>query len=150
MDVGVFAREFESLGRAVEIGVAGGSVISVSFPETPGADADPDHQLLDRIDAYLGGAADHLDDAEIALTVPTDHRAVLEATRNVPYGETVALDRVIRMAGLDPDDDADRETARTALAENPIPLLVPDHRVRDAPSGAPGAVAESLRAVESG
>jgi methylated-DNA-[protein]-cysteine S-methyltransferase len=150
MDVGVFAREFESLGRAVEIGVAGGSVISVSFPEAPAADADPDHPLFDRIDAYLGGVADHLADVEIALTVPTDHRAVLEATRNVPYGETVALDRVVRMAGLDPDDDADRETARTALAENPIPLLVPDHRVRDAPGGAPGAVAELLRAVESG
>ena len=149
MDVGVFAREFESLGRAVEIGVAGGSVISVSFPEAPEADADPDHPLLDRIDAYLGGEPDHFDDVEIALTVPTDHRQVLEATRNVPYGETVSLARVLRMAGLDPDDDADRETARNALAENPIPLFVPDHRVRDTPGGASGAIAERLRAVEA-
>jgi methylated-DNA-[protein]-cysteine S-methyltransferase len=149
MDVGVFAREFDSLGRAVEIGVASGSVISVSFPDAVESDADPDHPLLDRIDAYLGGESDHFDDVEIALTVPTDHRRVLEATRNAPYGETVSLDRILRMSGLDPDDSADRETARTALAQNPIPVFVPDHRVRDAPGGAPGAVTERLRAVES-
>ena len=149
MDVGVFVREFESLGRAVEVGVAGGSVISVSFPEPPEGDADSDHPLLDRIGAYLDGEPDHFDDVEIALTVPTDHRQVLEATRNVPYGETVSLDRVLRMAGLDPDDDADRGTARNALAENPIPLFIPDHRVRDAPNGAPDTVAERLRALES-
>ena len=146
---GVFAREFEPLGRAIEIGVASGSVISVSFPGTPGADADPEHPLFDRIDAYLGGRSDHFDDVEIALTVPTDHRQVLAATRNVPYGETVSLDRVVRMAGLDPDDDDARETTRTALAGNPIPLFVPAHRVRDAPGGAPAEVADRLRAIES-
>ena len=147
---GVFAREFDRLGRAVEVGVASGSVISVSFPASADGTAERDHPLFDRLDAYLGGNSDHFDDVEIALTVPTDHRKVLEATRNVPYGETVSLDRVVRMAGLDPDDDAARETARTALAENPIPLFVPDHRVRDAPGGAPSDVAERLRAVESG
>jgi methylated-DNA-[protein]-cysteine S-methyltransferase len=62
----------------------------------------------------------------------------------------VSLDRVARMAGLDPDDDADTETARAALAENPIPLFVPDHRVGDAPGGTPTAVAERLRAIEAG
>ena len=146
---GVFAREFERLGRAVEVGVASGAVISMAFPSAPAADARGDHPLFDRIGAYLDGDADHFDDVEIALTVPTDHRRVLEATRNVPHGETVSLDRVVRMAGLDPDDDGDRETARTALAENPVPLFVPDHRVRDAPGGAPEEVAERLRAVES-
>ena len=146
---GVFAREFEQLGRAVEIGVASGTVISVSFPSTPGGDAGRDHPLFDRIDAYLAGNADHFDDVDVGLTVPTDHRAVLEATRNVPHGETVAPERVVRMAGLDSDDDSDRATARTALAENPVPLFVPDHRVRDAPGGAPAPVTERLRRIES-
>ncbi|GGJ09363.1 methylated-DNA--protein-cysteine methyltransferase [Halobellus salinus] len=146
---GVFAREFESLERAVEIGIASDSVISVSFPADLDDAADGQHPLFDRIGAYLGGRSDHLDDVEVALTVPTDHRQVLEATRNIPHGKTVSLDRVIRMAGLDPDDDAARETARTALAGNPTPLFVPDHRVRDAPGGAPAGVAERLRAIES-
>jgi len=148
MDVGVFARASERLNRTVEIGVASGRVISVSFPETPPDDAESDHPLLDRVFAYLDGEADHFDDVEVALTVPTDQRRVLEATRNVPHGETVTLDRVIRMAGLDPDDRADVETARTALSENPVPLFVPDHRVRDAPGGAPPSVAERLREIE--
>ena len=146
---GVFAREFEQLGRAVEIGVASGTVISVSFPSTPGGDVGRDHPLFDRIDAYLAGNADHFDDVDIGLTVPTDHRTVLEAARNIPHGETISLDRVVRMAGLNPDDDGDRATARTALAENPVPLFVPDHRVRDAPGGAPTAVAKRLQRIES-
>lgn len=147
---GVFAREFGRLGSAIEIGVASDTVISVSFPDAPAEDAAADHPLFDRIGAYLDGADDHFDDVEIGLTVPTDHRRVLEATRNVPHGETVSLDRVARMAGLDPDDADDAETARAALAANPIPLFVPDHRVGDAPGGTPAAVAERLRAIEAG
>ncbi|RLM59602.1 methylated-DNA--[protein]-cysteine S-methyltransferase [Halobellus sp. Atlit-31R] len=149
MDVGVFARESERLGRTVEVGVASGRVISVAFPASPPADAEAGHPLLDRVFAYLDGASDHFDDVDVALTVPTGQRRVLDATRNIPYDETVSLDRVLRMADLDPDDADDVATARTALAENPVPLFVPDHRVRDAPSGAPAAVAERLRAIES-
>lgn len=149
MDVGVFARESDQLTRAVEIGIASGRVISVSFPETPPADAEADHPLLDRVSAYLTGERDHFDDVDVALTVPTDQRSVLEATRNVPHGETVSLDRVVRMAGLDPDERAALDTARTALSENPVPLFVPDHRVRDAPGGAPPSVAARLREIES-
>ncbi|SDX56599.1 MGMT family protein [Halobellus clavatus] len=149
MDVGVFARESDQLTRAVEIGIASGRVISVSFPETPPADAEADHPLLDRVSAYLAGERDHFDDVDVALTVPTDQRSVLEATRNVPHGETVSLDRVVRMAGLDPDERAALDTARTALSENPVPLFVPDHRVRDAPGGAPPSVAARLREIES-
>jgi methylated-DNA-[protein]-cysteine S-methyltransferase len=37
---------------------------------------------------------------------------------------------------------------REALAANPVPLLIPDHRVRDGPSGAPPPVEQKLRAVE--
>lgn len=150
MDDGVFARESDRLGRAVEIGIVGGRVIGVSFPTAPPDDAETAHPLLDRVFAYLDGESDHFDDVEIGLTVPTDHRRVLEATRNVPYGETVTLDRVVRMAGLDPDEAGDVETAREALSENPVPLFVPDHRVRDAPGGAPAPVTERLREIESG
>ncbi|ERG96476.1 MAG: methylated DNA-protein cysteine methyltransferase [Haloquadratum walsbyi J07HQW2] len=73
---------------------------------------------------------------------------MLEATRNIPYGEAVTLDRVLRMAGLDEDDTDDRSTAQRALGENPIPLIIPDHRIRDAPSGAPPDVITELRNIE--
>jgi len=149
MDVGIVARDSTLLDRAVELGVASGRVVGVSFPVSPPDDAGTEHPLLNRVFAYLDGEKDHFDDVDVALTVPTDQRRVLEATRNVPYGETVSLDRVIRMAGLDPEERADVETAKTALSENPVPIFVPDHRVRDAPGATPDSVARRLRALES-
>ncbi|SFR40684.1 methylated-DNA-[protein]-cysteine S-methyltransferase [Halogeometricum rufum] len=148
VDAGVFARDSDRLGRAIQIGVASGNVISVSFPETAPADADADHPLLDRAFAYLDGDEDHFDDVPVALTVPTDHRRVLDAVRKLPYGETVDFRRVVRMAGMDPEDDDDVATARTALRENPVLLFVPDHRVEDASGATPDEVARRLRGVE--
>jgi methylated-DNA-[protein]-cysteine S-methyltransferase len=147
---GIYARESSHLDRAVQLGVAGDRVISVSFPESAPADADPDHPLLDRVDAYFDGAEDDFDDVEVGLTVPTKQREVLEAVRNIPYGERVTVKRVLSMVpDTDPEDSDARETAREALASNPVPLFVPDHRVRDGPSGAPPEVADRLRALES-
>jgi methylated-DNA-[protein]-cysteine S-methyltransferase len=147
---GICARESEYLGRYVQLGVAGDRVISVSFPETAPADAETEHDLLDRIDDYLAGAEDDFDDVTVGLTVPTEHRKVLESVRNVPYGEQITVKRVLSMTpDVDADSDDDVATARTALAENPVPLFVPDHRVRDGPSGAPAAVAERLRDLET-
>ena len=148
MDAGVYARTVDRLGRAVQVGVASGRVISVSFPDAAPADAAGDHPLLDRIEAYLAGTEDDFDDVEVALTVPTDQRRVLSALRSVPHGRTVTLERLASLAGLDADDEGDRETVRTALRENPVPLFVPDHRVRDASGATPGDVAEHLRSVE--
>ncbi|NIB98690.1 MGMT family protein [Halobacterium sp. R2-5] len=147
---GIYARDSSYLDRAVQLGVAGDRVISVSFPETAPTDADPDHPLLDRVDDYFDGAEDDFDDVEVGLTMPTKHREVLEAVRNIPYGERVTVKRVLSMVpDVDPEDSDARETARTALAENPVPLFVPDHRVRDGPSGAPPEVVDRLRALES-
>jgi methylated-DNA-[protein]-cysteine S-methyltransferase len=143
---GLYARESPTLGRAVQLGIAGDRVISVSFPESAPADSDPAHPLLDRVFAYLDGAEDHFDDVPVALTVPTDQRAVLEAVRNVPSGETVDVERLARLAGV--DDDSAQETVRAALRANPVPLFIPDHRI-DGPGATPDGVAERLRTVES-
>jgi methylated-DNA-[protein]-cysteine S-methyltransferase len=146
-DAGVFARAFE--GCVVELGVASGRVVGVSFPDDVPGDADPDHPLLDRIGAYLDGEADQFDDVQVALTVPTDQRSVLEAVRNVPHGETVSVARIARLAGLDDEDDEDLRTVEAALRENPVPLFVPDHRV-EGPGATPPEVVRLLRSVESG
>jgi methylated-DNA-[protein]-cysteine S-methyltransferase len=147
-DAGIYAREFEPLGRAVEIGVASGKVVGVSFPDAAPADAEYDHPLLDRIDDYLAGDADHFDDVPVALTVPTDRRRVLEAVRKLPYGETVRRSRVANLAGLDSDDDEDLRLVEEALRENPVPLFVPDHRVEGVHGATPGAGAEPLGRLE--
>lgn len=148
-DAGIYARQSETVGRVVQLGVASGQVIDVSFPAEVPPDADPEHPLLDRIFAYLDGAEDEFEDVETAITVPTAQRQVLDAVTQIPYSETGNTRQVAHMANLDPDDEEDAQTVRTALRANPVPILVPDHRVTDAPGATPDEVAARLRNVES-
>jgi len=146
-DTGVFARRFDRLGRAVEVGVASGRAISVSFPESPAADAGSDHALLDRVGQYLDGERVDPAEAPVALTVPTDARRVLEAVRTVPHGESATVREVLRLAGMDPEED-EESAVRDALRGNPVPLFVPDHRVAGDAGATPAAVRGTLRAIE--
>jgi len=145
---GVFTREYDALDRAVEVGFASGRVISVSFPSTPSADADAENELLDRIGAYLAGDAEGFDEFDAALTLDTDERDVLDALRRVDHGETVSRSQLIRTVGKDPDDRADVEFVDGALRSNPVPLLIPDHRVDGGPYATPRSVRRRFRAVE--
>ncbi|MFC5970501.1 MGMT family protein [Halomarina salina] len=146
---GIYARNSEYLDRYVQVGLASGKVISLSFPHEPDEDAETDLPLLDRIEGYVEGERESFEDVELGLTVPTDQREVLLAVREIPYGQQVTVERLARtVPGLDGDDEADQDTIRAALAENPIPLLVPDHRVRDGSSGAPPDVVQHLRTIE--
>jgi methylated-DNA-[protein]-cysteine S-methyltransferase len=147
-DAGIFARESASLGRAVQVGVAGGRLVAVEFPESVPPDAGSDHPILDRVLAAVEGDADALGDVAVALTVPTDHRRVLEAVGKVPRGETVTVDRLASLAGLDADDPDDRATVEAALRGNPVPVAIPDHRV-EGPGATPPEVAAALRRAES-
>lgn len=144
---GIYTRESDYLDRCVQVGIAGDRVLSVSFPASLATDADPEHPLLDRLFEYLAGAPDEFDDIELALTVPTDQRAVLDAVRELAYGDQTTVEQPARrIPTLDADDD--RDHVRTALDENPIPILIPDHRVRDGPSAAPPKVEQKLRSLE--
>ncbi|MFC6787697.1 MGMT family protein [Halobaculum halobium] len=148
-DTGVFGRRFDAIDRVLELGTASGRLISVSFAEDLSGDVDSEHPLLDRLDEYVAGAEDDFADLEIAITVPTAQRSVLESVRNIPYGEAIDLERVAKMtADLDHEDDADLETAREALRANPVPIVIPDHRVRNAAGATPEAVAARLREIE--
>ncbi|MEF8814155.1 MAG: MGMT family protein [Halovenus sp.] len=148
-DAGIYARHSDFLDRHVQVGLAQGRVISLSFPTTPADEAQSELPLLDRLAAYLDGERDDFEDVTVAMTMPTPHRKVLEKVREIPYGEEATVEQVTRMVpDRDPDDDDDLGTVREALAENPVPLLLPDHRVRDGPSGAPPSVEQKLRVVE--
>lgn len=144
---GIYARESGYLDSYVQIALAQGRVISVSFPTEPEPEAGSEHALLDRIEAYLGGERDTFEDVQVALTVPTDQRAVLDAVGSIPYGETATVEQLARMTpGCDPDESA--PTIREAVTANPAPVLIPTHRVRDVAGSEPADVAEKLRAVE--
>ncbi|NHN42384.1 methylated-DNA--[protein]-cysteine S-methyltransferase [Halorubellus sp. JP-L1] len=147
---GIYAREIDYLERYVQFGVASGRVISVSFPETAPEDASDTYDLLDRFERYCEGISEEdFADVEVGLTVPTGERKVLETLRQVGYGEQVSVAQLANMTPtLDPDDEQDVITVREALAENPLPVLVPDHRVRDGPSALPPQVEQQLRSLE--
>jgi len=147
---GIYARSMPELESTVQLGVASGQLIQASFPETADANAEAEHELLDRIEAYATGETeDDFRDVEIALTIPTDQRAVLQTLRTVPYGESTTIDSLVRRTpGLDPDAEDARETVRAALAENPIPIVLPDHRVDGGHGATPGPVRRRLRAIE--
>ncbi|MFA9415839.1 MGMT family protein [Natrinema sp. HArc-T2] len=149
-DAGIYARESSYLDRYVQVGAASGRVLSVSFPDVPDDDAEADHPVLDRIFEYLDGLEPiTFDDVQVAMTMPTDQRAVLESVQEIPYGDQVTVDTLARMtSGLDHEDDDDIIRVRTALSENPTPILIPDHRVRDGPSAAPPDVEQKLRSIE--
>ena len=145
---GMYSRELPALDRHVQIGLAQGRVLSVEFPVEPDPEAvvDPSHELLDRVLAYFEGTPEEFEDVIVALTMQTDHRAVLKTVRKLPYGESATVEQVGRMA---PElDSEDKNAVRTALAENPAPLLIPDHRVTDGPSSAPATVVRACRALE--
>ena len=142
---GVFARRYDELGRAVEMGFAGGRVIAVSFPAEPPADADGDHELLDRVGGYLRGERDEFTEVTVGLTVPTAQRDALEALRTVPYAESVSVSRLTRLAGFDSNDPDDLDAVTEALAANPVPVLVPDHRGDGVPYATPSDVRAALR-----
>lgn len=146
---GIYARWCPPLDRYVQCGVAGQKVISVSFPREEDPNAATDFSLLDRIEAYLAGETDDFEDVEVGITVPTDQRSVLETVRSIPHGETASVEQVTRMTpGLNGAEEDDRHTVTEALATNPVPVLVPCHRVADGPSGAPADVARTLRDIE--
>jgi len=148
MTPGIYAQRFDELDTVIQLGIASGQVIDVSFPDTVPDDATTDHEVFTLINDYLDGDRLALTDVEIALTVPTDHRQVLDALQNVSAGNTVTVSRLARLAGMDEDSEEDQAAIRDALQANPVPLLIPDHRVHDAQGATPSDVAATLRDLE--
>lgn len=146
---GIFATESPYLERYVQIGLASGRVLKVTFPTTPDEDALDSHEILDRVEQYFEGGKNTFDDIDVALTLPTDKRNVLLKLREVPFGTQISVKQLATMtSGIDPEDEDDIELVREALAANPAPIIIPDHRVRDGPSAAPPDVEQKLRTLE--
>jgi methylated-DNA-[protein]-cysteine S-methyltransferase len=84
------------------------------------------HSLGDRFRHYFEGEPDDFADVEIDLLGATSfQRAVADALRAVPYGETVTYGELAALAG---HPNAQR-AAGTFCAGNRFPIVVPCHRV---------------------
>jgi methylated-DNA-[protein]-cysteine S-methyltransferase len=111
------------------------------FPEALEAPPPPDVQhAIDGITALLRGEA--IDLTAVALDVedlPAFNRRVYEVARAIPQGATLSYGEIAAKLG------EPREAARDvgqALGQNPIPIIVPCHRVLAA-NGKPGGFSAS-------
>lgn len=82
------------------------------------------HRLRDAIDAVLAGRRRGSDIAFLG-TLPKFHQAVLRTTSTIPRGSMRPYSWVARHSG----SPAAVRAAGTALAHNPVPFVVPCHRV---------------------
>ena len=98
--------------------------------------------VVARIIAYAGGAEDAFQDLTLDLcAVPDLQRRIYEHIRQLGWGETTTYGAIARWLG----DVAMSRTVGTAMGQNPIPLIVPCHRVlaadgRTGGFSAPGGV----------
>ena len=109
-----------------------GAVVHVALPGA--ATPDPvgpsrrDPTVARRVAAWFAGGADLVDlpiDLSEAGLSPLQ-RHILETVRaEVPYGETATYGEVAELAGR----PGAARAVGTAMARNPVPLLVPCHRV---------------------
>lgn len=113
-------------GRAgvsrIELPVAGA-------PRDPEIDVPPerDEDVAAALDAWFAGEQRELDLTADLESVPSRfRRTVLETLRReVPWGETVTYGELATMAGA----PGAARAVGTAMATNPVPLVVPCHRV---------------------
>jgi methylated-DNA-[protein]-cysteine S-methyltransferase len=98
--------------------------------EAPGYFTD----LIERFRAYFSGCRTEFpDNLDLADATPFQ-RAVWEAIRLIPYGETRSYAWAAKMAGW----PGAARAAGQALARNPLPIIVPCHRVLAADGGIGG------------
>ena len=82
-------------------------------------------QALAQVEEYLRGEREEFDLVLDWTGVDATHRHVLETLREIaPFGTTVTYGELGRRAGID-----DPRDVGVLMARNPIPLVVPCHRV---------------------
>lgn len=107
--------------------LAGGRVVELGHPR-PQAEEEgtSPHPLAQRLTAWFAGAEDAFLDVELELEWCTPfQRALLDALRTVPRGETVSYGELAALAGK----PRAARAAGTFCAENRFAILVPCHRV---------------------
>ena len=106
---------------------SGGAVQGLILQGFPGAHADPNPfgDLPWRLGRYLKGEQVSFNDKLDLNGASTFKRAVWVATRAIPYGQSRSYGWIARQIG---NPGALRAVGQ-ALAKNPLPIVVPCHRV---------------------
>ena len=102
------------------------AIAALSQPPSPDAEAEAIARQAEReLAEYLAGTRRTFSVPVDLSAAPPFRRTVFEALRAVPFGRTVTYAALARRAG---SPRAARAVGQ-AMAHNPVPLLVPCHRV---------------------
>lgn len=120
-------------------------------PDEPSADASSPAQrwlreLADQLTAYFGGEC-HCFDITIAASGTPFQHTVWAALREIPYGETRSYGEIARAIGR----PRAARAVGAATGANPVPLIVPCHRVLGADgrlTGFAGGLATKRRLLD--
>jgi methylated-DNA-[protein]-cysteine S-methyltransferase len=131
-----------------------GRLTGVRFAGRVDADAGGDPTLAAcarQLEEYFSGTRHRFDLPFSLPTAPFDH-TVLTAVAEIPFGERTSYGAVTRAVGLEFEDV---RAVAAAIGRNPLPIVVPCHRVIGADgslTGYGGGLARKARllALESG
>ena len=124
MSVRRAAYEVEGWGVG-ELWLGDGVVVEIDHPR-PGRQTAQRHELGERLSAWFAGSRDDFLDVELELDWATPFtRALVDALRSVPYGDTVTYGELAALAGR----PGAARAAGTFCARNRFAVVVPCHRV---------------------
>ncbi len=127
-----YAMFSKDLGLYVQMALREDKVISVSLSDKkPEGPYGTDHPYLARVIEHLSSGGDDLRDIPVDLQVSGFQRKVLEALRSIPPGEVITYGEVARRIGR----PRAARAVGSACARNPVPIIVPCHRVVPASGG---------------
>jgi methylated-DNA-[protein]-cysteine S-methyltransferase len=107
-------------------------------------------EAVDGIVGLLGGSSADLSSIPLDLDgIPDFHRRVYEIAQTIPAGETLSYGEIAARLG----DPSQARAVGAALGANPIPIVIPCHRVlaangRTGGFSAPGGVSTKLKLLE--
>lgn len=128
----MYVRFSEELGLYVEMTMRGDRVQRVNLADAPPAGIpEGDHPYLARILDHIATGRDDLRDIPLDLEVTPFERKVLDVLRQIPPGELVTYGDVARRLG----QPSAARAVGNAVAKNPIPIIIPCHRVVPAAGG---------------
>ncbi len=116
----------EYLGRYVVVGTEGDTVLTLEMTKAEPAGKPKGSALVQSLEAYLGRGTWDFSRYKVNTEGMTPfQRRVLEAIRRIPPGETRTYGEVARAV----DRPGAARAVGNVMAMNPIPLILPCHRV---------------------
>jgi methylated-DNA-[protein]-cysteine S-methyltransferase len=130
-DLRLYSRFSKEIGLYVNMVLIDGRVASLSMARQRWLGAETEHPYLARIIDHLATGTDDFRDIPVVLKGSPFDREVLELIRTIPPGEVVTYGEVAARLGRP-------RAARAvggACSRNPVPLIIPCHRVVSASGG---------------